>query len=125
MSKFKKILSWACRITISIILIQTLRHKFAGSELSVYIFEQIGLEPWGRYMVGISELIVGILVLIPRTVWIGSIGAMFVMGGALFFHITNLGIEVKGDGGALFKMCLVVFILSIITTYLHLNKNKV
>ncbi len=124
MSKFKTILSWVCRITISVILIQTLRHKFVGSELSVYIFERIGIEPWGRYMAGVSELIVGILILIPRTVWVGSIGVLFIMGGALFFHITDLGIVVKEDGGTLFGMCLTVFTLSTITIYLHMNKSK-
>ncbi|MGK0308150.1 MAG: putative oxidoreductase, partial [Urechidicola sp.] len=45
------------RITVAIILIQTLRFKFTAHEDSVYIFTKVGLEPYGRIGIGVLELI--------------------------------------------------------------------
>ncbi|MEN8887083.1 MAG: DoxX family membrane protein [Winogradskyella sp.] len=56
------------RIAVAIILIQTLRFKFTGHEDSIYIFETVGLEPYGRIGIGILELIAGLLILIPKTI---------------------------------------------------------
>jgi len=39
---------FALRIVVALILIQTLRFKFTAHPDSVYIFEQVGLEPVGR-----------------------------------------------------------------------------
>lgn len=77
------------------------------------------MEPWGRYLVGTAELVAGILLL---TSWYG-LGALIgigAMSGAIFFHLTKLGIEVQGDGGYLFALALTVFItcaLLIITNF--------
>ncbi len=109
----------ALRIIVALILIQTLRFKFTAHEDSVYIFEQVGLEPVGRIGIGIMELISGILILIPRTVWIGALMTLGIIGGAIFMHLTNLGIEVKGDGGVLFITAVVTFILAAILLFVH------
>lgn len=115
----KKYFPIALRIIVAVILIQTLRFKFLAHEDSVYIFEKVGLEPHGRIGIGIVELIAGILLLIPRTVWAGSILTLGVIGGAIFMHLTQLGIEVKNDGGVLFVTAVVTFILAAIITYLY------
>ncbi|WP_055446519.1 DoxX family membrane protein [Lacinutrix mariniflava] len=107
------------RIIIALILIQTLRFKFTAHPDSVYIFEQVGLEPFGRIGIGILELIAGILLLIPKTVWAGASITLGVIGGAIFMHLTKLGIDVNGDGGVLFFTALVTFILSSIVLYFY------
>jgi hypothetical protein len=56
------------------------------------------------------ELIAAILILFPRTTGIGALLGIGVMTGALFFHLTKLGIEVKGDAGQLFIYALIVLI---------------
>lgn len=61
------------RIIVAIILLQTLWFKFTAHSDSVYIFTKVGLEPYGRILIGILELIAGILILFPRTVAIGSV----------------------------------------------------
>ena len=61
------------RIIIALILVQTLRYKFTAHPDSVYIFSKIGLEPFGRIGIGILELIASILILIPKTIWAGSL----------------------------------------------------
>lgn len=111
--KTSNIVLWVVKLIVAFILIQTLYFKFSGHPNSVYIFEQTGLGTAGRIGSGIAELIIAILILIPKTAWIGAIGALGIMAGALFFHLTSLGIEVNGDGGLLFKMALVVTVGSL------------
>jgi len=117
--KYKNLLSWILRTIIALILLQTLFFKFTGAAESIYIFETIGLEPIGRYSSGIVELIASILILLPKTKTWGALLAFGTMTGALFFHLTTLGIEVLGDGGLLFSMAVFTFLSSIVTLVLH------
>jgi hypothetical protein len=103
-----KILDWIFRIVAVVILVQTLFFKFSGAEESVYIFSQLGVEPWGRYLTGSAELVTSILLLVPRTAWLGALGGIAVMAGAILSHLFVLGIEVQGDGGLLFGLAVVV-----------------
>lgn len=105
----KKVVTWALRLIAAIIMLQTLYFKFTASEESVYIFSTVGMEPWGRIGSGIAELVASILILIPRFTWKGAVLGMGVMAGAIFFHVTRLGIVVKDDGGQLFIYALLVF----------------
>lgn len=107
------------RIAIAVILIQTLRFKFTGDEVSVYIFETVGLEPVGRIGIGVLELIAGLLILIPKTVWAGALLSLGLMSGAIFMHLTQLGIEVKGDGGVLFGTAIATFLLSAVVLFFY------
>lgn len=115
----KKYIPLVLRIIVAVILIQTLRFKFTAHEDSVYIFETVGLEPFGRIGIGIVELIAGILLLIPKTVWAGATITLGVIGGAIMMHLTQLGIEVRGDGGVLFYTAVLTFILSAIILFIH------
>lgn len=115
----KKHIPLALRIIVAIILIQTLRFKFTAHPDSVYIFETVGLEPFGRIGIGIVELIAGILLLVPKTVWVGATLTLGVIGGAIFMHLTQLGIEVRNDGGVLFYTAVVTFILAAIILLQH------
>ena len=115
----KKYFPLTLRLIVSVILIQTLRFKFSAHPDSVYIFETIGLEPFGRIGVGVIELIAGILILIPRMVWLGATLTLGVIGGAIIMHVARLGIEIKNDGGLLFITALVTFILSAIILFIY------
>ncbi len=112
-------ISWIARIIVAIILLQTVFFKFTGAEESIYIFETVGMEPLGRIGSGIGELIAAILLLIPKTRVIGAIMSLGTISGAIFFHLTKLGIEIKGDGGLLFYLAIAVFVLSLILIILH------
>lgn len=113
--KLHTILIWAARIIAAVILLQTLFFKFTGAEESKYIFTQLGAEPWGRFGSGVVELIASILILIPKTTWVGALMGMGIMTGAILSHIFILGISVKNsdgteDNGQLFIYALLVFI---------------
>ena len=101
------------RIAIAVILLQTLGYKFLAHPDSVYIFSSLGLEPYGRIGIGIVELIASILLFPKKTTWLGALLSVGLMAGALFSHLTQLGIEVKNDGGTLFYMALLTWILSL------------
>ena len=113
----KKYFPLVLRIIVAIILIQTLRFKFTGHPDSIYIFETVGLEPYGRIGIGILELIAGVLLLIPRTVWVGATLTPGIIGGAIMMHLTKLGIEINNDGGVLFTTALLTFALATIVLY--------
>ncbi len=113
------ILSWILRIAVAVILLQTLFFKFTGAPESIYIFEALGMEPWGRWGSGLAELAASILLLIPRTKVYGAAIALSVMVGAIGSHLTTLGIDVQGDGGQLFTMAVVVFVASAALLAIH------
>lgn len=108
--KFESILLWVLRIVAAYFMLQTLYYKFTGAEESIYIFSTLGMEPWGRIGTGVLELIASALILWPRTTHLGALIGLGLMSGAIFFHLTKLGIDVKGDGGLLFYYALSVFI---------------
>jgi hypothetical protein len=112
-------LSWLLQIVVAVILLQTLFFKFTGAPESIYIFTTVGAEPWGRYGSGVMELVAAALLLIPPTVAIGALLAVGVGIGAVFSHLTLLGIDVQGDGGLLFALACVVLVASAVVLALH------
>lgn len=115
----KKHILLALRIIVALILIQTLRFKFTAHPDSVFIFQKAGLEPYGRIGIGVLELIAGILLIIPKTVWIGATLTLGIISGAILMHLTKIGIEVNNDGGILFVTACTIFILSLIILFNH------
>jgi hypothetical protein len=109
----------ALRAVAALILLQTLFFKFTGAEESRYIFTKVGMEPVGRIGSGVAELIAVVLLLFPSTVALGAALSLGVMAGALFFHLTVLGIEVQGDGGLLFGLAVTVFVAGAVLLFLY------
>jgi putative oxidoreductase len=122
--KLKNILYWSARLLAAIIMFQTLYFKFTGAEESKYIFGALGMEPWGRIGVGVVELIASVLLLITPLAWMGALLALGAMGGAIFFHLFILGVEVLGDGGYLFFLALIVAVCSSYVLLVNLEKIK-
>src|SRR5215831_17355680 len=113
-SKAFLITSWTLRGIAAVILLQTLFFKFSGAKESIYIFSTLGMEPWGRIGSGVAELIASILLLAPSTVIYGALLSLGVISGAIFFHLTKLGIALPAvdDHGELFALAVVVFLCS-------------
>ena len=120
-SKTFTAISWILRSIAAVILLQTLFFKFTGAKESVYIFSTLGMEPWGRIGSGVAELIAAALLLIPSTAAYGALLSLGVISGAIFFHLTKLGIALTevGDHGELFALALVVFACSAVVLVLH------
>lgn len=119
LSKTQLVVSWVLQVVVAGILFQTLFFKFTGAEESKYIFGKLGLEPWGRIGSGVVELIAVILLLNPRTITWGAGLATMVISGAIFSHLTKLGIVVKNDGGVLFMLAILVFAGASVILYIR------
>ena len=121
LSKALKIFDWTVRIVVALILLQTLFFKFTGAKESVYIFTTLGAEPAGRIGSGIVELIASIFLLLPRSAAFGAILVFGIACGAIFSHLTRLGITIPAvdDRGELFGLAITIFLGSLVTLYLR------
>lgn len=121
--KVKTITSWVFRIVAAVILLQTLYFKFTAHPESVSLFTQLGVEPWGRIGTGIIELVTGILLLRTATAFIGGFLSFGLMAGAILSHFLVIGVETNHDGGTLFTLAVIVFVLSIAIQVLHKDQG--
>ncbi len=122
--KTKNILSIVLRLSVAIILLQTLFFKFTAHPDSVHIFTALGVEPWGRITLGVIELVTAMLILIPRTQVLGMLISIGIIIGAIGSHLLVLGINVSDDGGKVFALAIVVFIASAIYLMMHIEEVK-
>jgi len=93
----KNITIWVLRLLPAVIMLQTLYFKFTAQPESVQLFTILGMEPWGRIGTGVMELIAAALILYPKTTVYGAGVGLGLMSGAIFFHLTKLGIDFGGD----------------------------
>lgn len=100
------VVSWVLQVVAAAIMAQTLFFKFTGADEARHIFGTLGVEPWGRFGAGASELVAVVLLLVPRTAVIGAMLTAGIMVGAIGAHLGPLGIEVLDDGGTLFGLAL-------------------
>ena len=79
-----------------------------------------------RWVVGLSELVASILLFVPGVQVAGAVMAIGIMTGAIFFHLfTPLGIEVFGDGGALFFLACGVWLSALVLIVLRRQQLSV
>jgi uncharacterized membrane protein YphA (DoxX/SURF4 family) len=114
----RSIAIWILRLVPAIILLQTLYFKFTAHPESVKLFTEIGMEPYGRIGTGILELIASILILIPRFTGYGAILGLIMMTGALYFHLTKIGIYFNGDP-LLFIYAVITFVCCAILIFVY------
>ncbi len=134
--KFSLGLKWVLSLFISFVFVQSLFFKFSNAPETQHIFgtlndwaattfgfENLFIAPgiFNQYVVGSAELLAAILLLLglfTRFKVLNPLGAFVALGvisGAIFFHLfTPLGIEVQGDGGALFGMAVGIWISAVI-----------
>jgi len=93
----RNIIIWILRLLPAVIMLQTLFFKFTAQPESVQLFTLLNMEPWGRIGTGVMELIAAGLILYPKTTVYGAGLGLGLMAGAIFFHLTKLGIDFGGD----------------------------
>ena len=119
-----KLIDWGFRIIAAGILIQTLFYKFSAHPDSVLLFSSLGVEPAGRIGLGVIELIVAILLVVPETLKYGIVLGLSIMAGAIGSHLFVLGIEFNDDGGRLFFLALVTTVSLLVLAYRHRSEIK-
>jgi hypothetical protein len=136
----KKGLLYALIAYVIFVFIQSLFFKFTGSEETDIIFSTIAewmntvglgfiapaFESVGGYVIGFTELVASVMLLMAGTRRMGALLGMAVISGAIFFHLfTPLGVDRvvdaagNTDGGILFYMacgvwvsCALIFVLA-------------
>lgn len=117
--KTHRTVSWIAQIIAAAILAQTLFFKFTGAPESKFIFSTLGVEPWGRILTGVLELVAVGLLLTPRLAACGAVLSLGLMGGAVMGHLTKLGLVVQDDGGLLFALAVTVFGAAAVVVWLR------
>ncbi len=119
--KIQLIFTWILRLVAAGIMLMTLYFKFTGHEQSIRLFTELGMEPWGRIGTGVFELIASVLILYPRTTGLGAGLGAGLMAGAIFFHVTKLGLKFDGDY-ELFTMAVIAFVCCLILLIMFRNQ---
>lgn len=107
------------KIVAAIIMLQTLYYKFSGAQESIDLFTKLAgkHEAYMRIGTGILELIASVLLFIPKKIWLGAVLTVGLMGGAIFSHLTKIGIEHNNDGGLLFGTAILTFTFGVIILF--------
>lgn len=134
MKKFLATIPHVFALVASLVFLDSLRFKFTDHPNTQVIFGKLndwagtigfpGLFSHGglfsQYVIGSAELLASALLLIGilpafRTLQgVGALLAFFIMSGAVFFHLfTPLGTDPNNDGGGLFVMAVLVWLMSI------------
>src|SRR5262245_56423848 len=92
-SGFVRFVPWGAQIVVALILAQTLYFKFTYAPETQVIFGPRGGRPVAT-AVALAELLCVVLLLIPRTSAVGSLLSILVISGAIFTHLTSLGIQI-------------------------------
>lgn len=108
----KKHLPLLLKLIATIIMLQTLLFKFSGAQESIDLFTKVAgeNEQLMRIGTGVLELIASILLFVPKRVWLGAGLTVGLMSGAIFSHLTKIGIEHNNDGGVLFIMAVITLV---------------
>ncbi len=119
-----KIFFLVLKLVITLIVGQTLFFKFSGAAESIYIFSTLGIEPWGRLILGVLELLSIILLWIPKTTIYALVLILGMMTGAIASHLFILGIEIMGDGGELFILGVVTWLATAVVLFSRKEEIK-
>ncbi|MDQ8205279.1 DoxX family protein [Pelagicoccus sp. SDUM812003] len=114
------LISWILRIVVALILGPAVYFKFSSADAAIQNFTTLGMEPSGRYIVAMLELITVLLLLTPQGVVWGAILGWGVMSGALIAHATELGFSGPAMPSAL--MAIASWILCAAIAFLHREK---
>ena len=79
--------------------------KLTGAAGAVKLFTNLEMEPGGRILIGVIEVISVALLLSPRLSGWGALLCLGVMAGAVLAHVTVIGFD--GPLAMLFTMALV------------------
>ncbi|MGO9701300.1 MAG: DoxX family protein [Xanthobacteraceae bacterium] len=66
-ARYKTVGWWTLKIVVAALFIAAAAAKLAGAQRMVDEFSQIGLGQWFRYFTGVTEMMAGILLLVPAT----------------------------------------------------------
>lgn len=117
MNKQTKIISWILQIVIVAIILPPAIGKLTSNPDAMALFTKLDMEPGGRYLIGILELVAVLLLLIPASVVYGAGLSAGLMAGAVMGHVSKLGFE--GQMGMMAGMAAAAILLSLVILFLR------
>lgn len=109
------LLNWILRLIPAVIVGRAALMKFTGAAGAVALFSDLHMEPGGRILIGVIEVISVALLLSPRLSAWGALLCLGVMTGAVLAHTTVVGFS--GPLGMLFVMAIISAVASIALLY--------
>lgn len=89
MKKRNLIISWVLRVLVALSFLVASLGKLTNSAGVIKMFENWGFPDGFYFVVGIIELLLAVLLLIPKTFKIAIIGLFLLMVGAMVTHFVN------------------------------------
>ena len=114
-----KIFQWGPRLLLAVMFFSMSVPKFLAPDITVYIFTELGVEPWGRILTGLVEFTIASMLIFPKSYAAGIAGSIVVLSGALLSHLFILGIVISNqtgeidDGGVTFLTAIFMLALTI------------
>jgi hypothetical protein len=101
----ERVLSWALALTLAVLLLVVVIQAQSGPSIFGIVALRSGIgfvEPYGRYVAIVLQLLAVVLVVIPKTRSRGSMLALVLTLGAVLTHLSPwLGIQLPLQGPAL------------------------
>jgi len=117
-SKARAALTWLPQVVAAVILGMAGLSKLTSAPDAVALFTLLGVEPWGRFLLGATELLAAVLLLWPPSAVLGGGLGVVLMLGAIATHVFRIGIAYGGDP-SLFLMAVTVLVCSVATVALR------
>jgi uncharacterized membrane protein YphA (DoxX/SURF4 family) len=103
------ILLWCVQAFLAFLFVNAGWPKLAGRGDMIELFTVVGFGQWLRYLTALLELGGALLILVPRTSWIGATMLATVMVGASIAHIFILHVPVTTPAVVLLMTAFVVW----------------
>ena len=109
--------SWILQILMAVTFLAAAGDVLLGDPEAVQTFRTLGMEPFGRYLVGGLEVVAAFLLLTPFSIALGSLLSWGLMTGALIAHLTRLSFA--GDQWGTALLAVMLWIASVAILYLR------
>ncbi len=107
------VLLWIAKLGVAVILGYAGYLKLTDNPGDVALFTELGMEPFGRYLIGALEITVAALVLIRQSAVYGAFLGLGIMMGAIIGELTKL------EEFHALPLAIVVAVLCIIILYIR------
>jgi putative oxidoreductase len=81
---------WVLQVLLGLAFLGAASGKLLGKAEMVGLFETIGLGQWFRYATGLLEVAGAVMIVVPRTRFLGAVLLCVVMIGAVLTHVVIL-----------------------------------
>ena len=115
----KKMLVWILQIICAGILFPIGWGKISSGQGEIQLFAQLGMKPYGRFIIGWIKLTCAVCFLINRLAATGSFTMLGVMFGAIIAHTTVIEFSLMGYGGKHILLLITVLGSSLVITFIR------